>query len=203
MTYLVLTAVLIISGLITFSPRLQPFIQRYNTGINYFLTLLATFIGVLLALAMTNFEEDRKEKEHVIKLLNATIASVETSADYSENLIDYYHALPENAAERVTFYQKNPLPYPDYLDTFLRQNLISRNLSGAALSNLNELIINLKRTQASRTQIYLQLMQITQQTLESEKQFQQGLIDEATLEKQLAALIASLAPTSPPQQATQ
>ena len=76
MIYIVLTSIFVLVGLFTFVPRLQSTLQNYNVGVNYFLTLIATLVGVLLAIAITNYEESQKEKRDVIKLLNASIARI-------------------------------------------------------------------------------------------------------------------------------
>ena len=57
--------------------------------VNYFLTLIATLVGVLLAIAITNYEDSQKEKQDLIKLLNASIESVDTSYDYANELVKF------------------------------------------------------------------------------------------------------------------
>ena len=59
------------------------------------------------------------------------------------------------------FHSINPLPYPEYLNTFMMQTIVSRNLSGSVLSELNELLINLKRGRQKSTLLYMPLLKYT------------------------------------------
>ncbi len=146
MLYLILTILLCFLGAFTFIPKFKSVIERYSIGMNFFLTLIATLVGVLLAISITNYEAKQKEKQDIIKLLKSSISSVETCYEYSEELIEYFNKLPKEDELKAEFYLKNPPPYPEYLDTFLMQNIVSKNLSGTTLSELNEYLINLKRS---------------------------------------------------------
>ena len=185
MLYLTLTAVFVLLGLFTFIPRFNKAVERFSVGINFFLTLIATLVGVLLAISITNYDEEQKEKQDVIKLLNSAITSVDTCRDYSEVLVTYFDKLPSEGDERNDFYLKNPLPYPDYLDTFLMQNIVSKNLSGEALSDLNGHLINLKRSRNSKPNLYISVLAETQKLLELEIKYQKGELNEAQLEVEL------------------
>ncbi|WP_146027104.1 hypothetical protein [Bowmanella denitrificans] len=57
----------------------------------------------------------------MIKLLNAAIASVQTSHDYASILAEYESKL--TGKQRIGFYDKNPPPYPDFLDNMLSHSL--------------------------------------------------------------------------------
>jgi hypothetical protein len=175
-------------GLITFIPGLQSRFQKYNLGINYFLTLIATLVGVLLAITITNFEESQKEKSDVIKLLNASIESVDTSYDYTDELLQYETTLKDNDLRKVDFFIKNPAPYPDYLDTFIMQNIVSKNLSEPVLSDLNALLINLKVSKRKSIPLYLKFLKQTIKTLELEILYQKGLLTNLQLESNLDML---------------
>ena len=173
--YTLLTIILIVLGMLTFVPKYQDAINRFSTGINFFLTLIATLFGVLLAMAFANIEEEQKEKEHVIKLMQATIAAIESSYDYSEDLYEFYLALPKEDKTRAYFFDKNPLPFPDYLNTFMRQSLVNRTLSEETLIDLNECKFNLQKTSnGNQPQIYLVLLTYTIETLRLEIDYQKG-----------------------------
>lgn len=182
MLYLTLTVVFIFIGLLTFIPRLNKAVQRYAVGVNFFLTLIATLVGVLLAISITNYDQAQKEKDDVVKLLNSAMTSVDSCLDYSEALVDYYKKLPTDDKTRHDFFIKNPLPYPQYLDTFLMQNIVSKNISGEALSDLNEYLINLKRSRTGDTGFYVKALKQTLALLDSEIEFQQGNINERQLD---------------------
>lgn len=192
MLYLILTLVLTLLGAFTFLPNFKGAIERNSTGINFFLTLIATLIGVLLAISITDYENKQKEQQDVIKLLNSAITSVDTCYDYSEELIEYFAQLPPDDGSKLNFYEKNPPPYPDYLDTFLMQTLVSKNLSGSTLNKLNENLINLKRSRSHNAQLYLYLLAQTLKLLELEVAFQTGTINQEQLTTQSDLLKATL-----------
>ncbi len=195
MLYLIFTIVLCFLGVFTFIPKFNSVIERHSVGINFFLTLIATLVGVLLAISITNYEEKQKEKQDVIKLLKSSISSVETCYEYSEELIEYFNKLPKEDELRVEFYVKNPPPYPDYLDTFLMQNIVSKNLSETTLSELNEYLINLKRSRTFNAPLYLKVLKQTLKLLEFEVAYQKGHINKAQLAIELSALNSILTTT--------
>lgn len=173
--YTLLIILLVLLGMLTFIPKYQAAINRFSIGINFFLTLIATLFGVLLAMAFANIEEEQKEKQHVIKLMQATIAAIESSHDYSEDLYDFYLALPKEDKTRAYFFDKNPLPFPDYLNTFMRQSLVNRTLSEQTLIDLNEYKFNLQKTSdGKQPQIYLVLLTYTIEALRLEIAYQKG-----------------------------
>ncbi|MCL1038693.1 hypothetical protein L2750_16310 [Shewanella submarina] len=192
MLYLVLTVILSLFGAFTFLPRFKGLVERYNTGINFLLTLIATMAGVMLAISITNYEAGQSEKQDVIKLLGAAISSVEQCHDYSEELMEYFSKLPKDHALKTDFYQKNPPPYPGYLDTFLTQNIVSKNLSGIALAKLNESLINLKRVQMVNVPLYIETLKLTNELLALEVRFQKGELTETQLDSRVNQLTEEL-----------
>ena len=188
MLYTIITISLVLLSTFVLLPKFKGFTENYNLSINYFLTLVATLVGVLLAIAITNHEAEKKEKQDVIKLIRASISSVETCHDYTEKLIEHYDQLPAESNEKQQFYAKNQPPYPEYLDAFLMQNIVSKNLSGDALGELNERIINLKRTREHRVPMYLSMLTETSKILSYELSFQRGEINEHQLEQKIDSL---------------
>ncbi len=174
MLYLVVTLILVLLSIVLFLPRFQPMTDRYSLGFNFFLTLIATLVGVLLAISITNFDSERREKEDMIKLLHASISSIETCHDYSEELLEFSGSLKKGSAEFHQFFDKNPLPYPSYLDTVLAQNIISKNMSQQTLADFNEILINLKRGKDVNGALYIQLLNEVKSILSAEISYQQG-----------------------------
>lgn len=185
MFYTIITILLIFISFIIFLPKFKSATEQYSLGINFILTLIATLVGVLLAISITNYESDRKEKQDVIKLLNSAITTVETCQEYSEELLKYFNNLPDSDNLKQEFYVKNPLPYPTYLDTLLMQSIVSKNLSGSTLSELNELLINLKRSRQKDASSYLIVLSQTLKVLSLEVAFQSHEMTEHQLNGQL------------------
>ncbi|BFT30039.1 hypothetical protein D210916BOD24_12150 [Alteromonas sp. D210916BOD_24] len=182
MTYLIFLAIFSLLGVVTFVPAFTRIVERYPTGINFFLTLLATLIGVLLAIVISDYEAKQNEKQDVIKLLTSAISSVEQCHQYSVQIVEYYQSLPPNEYDKKLFFQQNTPPYPAYLDIFLAQNMVSTNLSGTTLNDLNEYLINIKRTQNYNAILYIDMLNQIKQLLGLEITYQQGKIDRIELE---------------------
>lgn len=188
MLYTITTISLVFLSTFILLPKFKGFTERYSLSINYFLTLVATLVGVLLAIAITNHEAEKKEKQDFIKLLRSAITSVETCYDYTGKLIEYFDQLPSEDALKSEFYVKNQPPYPNYLDSFLMQNIVSKNLSSDALSELNEQVINLKIIRDNDAVTYHSFLDETRNILSLELSFQEGEISQAQLDKRLGEL---------------
>lgn len=186
--YTILTIGLVFLSTFILLPKFKDFTERYSLSINYFLTLVATLVGVLLAIAITNHEAGKKEKQDFVKLLYSSISSVDACYEYTESIIKEFEQLAPAEAEKSQFYAQNQPPYPNYLDTFLMQNIVSKNLSSDALSDLNEQVINLKIVREKDANIYLSFLGETRNILSLELLYQQGKIDSTELEKRLGEL---------------
>ena len=196
MVYSLVTIILVLATCVIFLPRFRKFVEQQNLAVNFVLTLVATLVGVLLAIAISNHEQDEKEKGDVAKLIRASIHSVETCYEYSEVLLQHYQTESAELVSQEDFFSKNPLPYPDYLDVFIMQALVSKNLSQASLSDLNELLINLKRSIERKPDIYLEMLEQTKQVLLIELLYQNGNIDGSELEQKLDAIEMEFIKTS-------
>lgn len=188
MTYLIFLGVFSLLGVVTFLPAFTRLVKRHPTAINFYLTLLATLIGVLLAIVISNYEAKQNEKQDVIKLLTSAISSVEQCHQYSVQIVHYYESLPPNEYDRDAFFQQNIPPYPAYLDIFLAQNIVSTNLSGTTLNDLNEYLINIKRTQKYNVNLYIDMLTQVKQLLSLEIMYQQGALDNLGLQARADAL---------------
>ena len=102
--------------------------------------------------------------------------------EYGQKLLEYYDSLEEQNPQKATFFSRNIPPYPDYLDAFLTQNLVSQNLSLELLTDLNEYVINLKRTRQHMVPFYLQLLNLLREMIKQEIRYQQGEISPEQLQ---------------------
>lgn len=183
--YTLITLALVVLGLLVFLPKFKHLTDRYGLAVNFFLTLIATLVGVLLAISIANYEEERKEKQDLVKLLLASVSSVDECLEYTQELIKYHDNSKLTGEASAAFYSKNLPPFPEYLDVFLAQNLVSKNLSGDTLSDLNELLINLKRSRTSDSSLYVRFLAQTLELLNAEIAFQKQEIDQPQLEQRL------------------
>lgn len=187
MFYALITIGLIVVSAFVFLPRFRTVTERYSLGVNFFLTLIATLVGVLIAILISNYEQAKKETADVVKLLHASIASIETCHQYSDALVEFYQELDDTDALKPQFYSKNPPPYPVYIDSLLTQNIVSKNLSESTLSDLNELVINLHRSR-SHPALYIKVLEQIAALIRFEIQYQQGDISQTELVEKAGTL---------------
>ncbi|TQF68115.1 hypothetical protein [Pseudoalteromonas luteoviolacea] len=185
MIYLVTTVVLILCSAILFIPKFRSFTQRNELASNFALTLIATLIGVLLAIAISNYDADEKERRDLVKLLYAAEAVVKESQAYSIELFKHYkqHALDTNSIEeKKQFFEKNPLVYPEYLDALMSQHIFIKNLSQESLTELSERLIIMKRAQTVMPRLFIQSTSYVSYILEQERRYQKQEITLIELE---------------------
>ncbi|MBQ4813248.1 hypothetical protein A7985_12925 [Pseudoalteromonas luteoviolacea] len=175
MIYLVTTAVLILCSSILFIPKLKKFTLRNELASNFALTLVATLIGVLLAIAISNYDANEKEREDLIKLLYAAEAVVKESQEYSTLLLDHYQGQSSNSVtkeQKAAFFEKNPLVYPEYLDALMSQHIFIKNLSQESLTELSERLIVMKRAKSIMPELFITSSSYVLYILEQERRYQ-------------------------------
>jgi len=185
MLYTLITFALVFFTCLLFLPKFKRFIEQQSVAFNFLLTMVATLVGVLLAIAISNYEADKKEQEDVVRLIDASITSIESCAGYTQALLEHAENQSLDAQASEQFFLLNPAPYPEYVDVFLAQPVVSKNLSSDGLSDLNGIVINLKRTITSKPKVYLELLTQTREVLLVERRYQGGEIDEVELDRLL------------------
>jgi len=102
--------------------------------VSFVLTLIATLVGVLLAIWLTNLGIRNKEKEDTIKLLNTAKLIVTNTNQYAKSLSNTVIELEKDTIannyqtiEETKF--SNPIPYPDLLENLISNELISKYIS--------------------------------------------------------------------------
>ncbi|MCD6598600.1 MAG: hypothetical protein J7L04_12975 [Bacteroidales bacterium] len=118
--------------------------------IRFISTLIATLIGVLLAVTLSNNANIKKEKEDSIKLLNSASRIIDMTYVYTVGLESYIKDYKNDSIKNTDsiisiIKEKNPLPYPDLLGIIISNELISKNMSDFSYIQINSVIINLKR----------------------------------------------------------
>ena len=146
-------------------------------------TLLSTLIGVLLAVTLSNNAKIKKEKADAIKLLNSATHIIEMTYDYTVGLESFVLGLEKDSTINndsiITIIKaKNPLPYPDLMETIISNELISKNISVFTYIQINSVIINLKRVREyERINNYKRSLKELMILLELEIDFQNGNIN--------------------------
>ena len=146
-------------------------------------TLLATLIGVLLAVTLSNNTSIKKEKLDAIKLLNSATHIIDMTYDYTVGLESFILELERDSTTNndsiiTIIKEKNPLPYPDLMETIISNELISKNISEFSYIQINNVIINLKRVRKyERINNYKKSLKELSILLELEVEFQNGNIN--------------------------
>ncbi len=146
-------------------------------------TLLSTLIGVLLAVTLSNNAKIKKEKVDTVKLLNSAMHITDMNYDYTVGLEEYILELERDSTNNndsiiTIIKEKNPLPYPDLMETIISNELISKNISVFSYVQINSVIINLKRVREyERINNYKRKLKELVILLELEIDFQNGNIN--------------------------
>lgn len=150
--------------------------------IRFISTLIATLIGVLLAVTLSNTEKIKKEKEDTIKLINSASQIIDMTYVYTTGLESYILELKKDSINNTdslitSIKEKNPLPYPDLIETIISNELISKNMSEYSYVTINSVIINLNRVREyGRINTYKRSLKELELLLELEKDYQKGKI---------------------------
>jgi len=145
-------------------------------------TLLATLIGVLLAVTLSNNANIKKEKEDTVKLLNSANRIIDMTYDYTIGLESYLTELEKDTIKSTdsiisSFKEMNPLPYPASLETIISNELISKNMSEFSFVTINSVIINLNRVhEYERINSYKRSLKELELLLELEIEYQRGTL---------------------------
>jgi hypothetical protein len=187
MIYLILSLVLVLIAVLTLVPAFRKKIGRFPEAMNFTLTVIATLIGVLIAISISVYEENKKEQESVIKFLNAGIDVIRSNLAYTRGLAEIYNKAPDSLRQELI--ENNPIPYPDFLEELFRKDLVWQNISQRNLSELNIMMINLKKSDDYRNlAIFTIQLELVIQLLEIEIQFQQNQLDETDLNQKIENL---------------
>ncbi|OUS00960.1 hypothetical protein A9Q86_09440 [Flavobacteriales bacterium 33_180_T64] len=129
--------------------------------VSFLLTLIATLVGVLIALWLTNSGMRNKEKEDSIKLLETANLILTNTHKYTKILnntvVEQEKDTINNGIDDMEKLKTlNPIPYPELLETIISNELISKNISEYTHSSIYNGLINLKKLAKYETAEYYQ-----------------------------------------------
>lgn len=154
-----------------------------NEWVSFVLTLIATLVGVLIAILLTNSGVKNKEEKDTIKLLHTAKIILLNTNEYSNGL---YNTMLEFEKDSIKYTKekieslkaKNPIPYPDLLETLISNELVSKNTSEFTHNYIYSNLINLRKLSSYETAEYYSILldeMIT--TLDLEIELLKGKID--------------------------
>ena len=129
--------------------------------VSFALTLIATLVGVLLAISLTNLGNRNKEKEDTIKLLYTAKLILTNTTQYAKSLNNKVIELEKDSITNNNqtiedLKSSNPIPYPDLLETIISNELISKNISELSHNYIYSGLNNLKKQTKNETVEYYQ-----------------------------------------------
>lgn len=175
-----MTAIIIFIVIIAllFVFRKKTFVKDNGPILYFVLTTVATLIGVVLAVNLSEKQALVKEKEDLVKVINSGISVSKLYKNISGALINANNSselkalkLKEKEADSLIIDEIN-LPKLDFLDNLLSDNSLSKLLSQETLSTLHEFNLNMEVTRNSQIAIYMIYIDMVIKTLGFERDFQ-------------------------------
>lgn len=147
--------------------------------LSFISTLIATLVGVLLAVSLSNLENKKKETADTIKLLNTAKNILDGTYNYSNTLSTYIIELEKDSSYTISRMDdvklNNPIPYPDLMETIISNELISKNISEFSHNQVYNGLINMKKVcNYNSIKIYKKLLKEQILLLDLEINYQKG-----------------------------
>tara|TARA_R100001480_G_C4718610_1_gene179638 strand:- start:479 stop:1069 length:591 start_codon:yes stop_codon:yes gene_type:complete len=158
---------------------------------SFILTLIATLIGVFIAISLTNSGIRKKEKEDTIKLLKTSKLILINTRTYSLELSNRIRNLEKDTIDadsiRISKIKKhNPIPFPNLLETVITTEILSKNISEYSHNEIYTELINLKKLADYKTsEIYEQSLSELIFLLDLEIQFQKGKFEMSEMQDKM------------------
>jgi len=127
---------LLIAGLIfTITPLLKTFSNRYDSFINYFKTIIATLLGVFIAITITQSESQRVKLNTTLEILQSTKNNI-VACKFST------YSLLGGLTEKNGIYNYKNMPIyqkflPNILFDILKMEIVLENISPPTLVQLS------------------------------------------------------------------
>src|SRR5699024_11983979 len=118
-----------------------------NQWTSFLLTLIATLIGVFIAIWISNYQDKKKERRDAIKLLHTAKLILEDTHNYTEALRVTISEIEKDSinVQIEGIKAENSIPYPYLLETIISNDLVSKNLSKFTHSSIYTNLINAKK----------------------------------------------------------
>ena len=99
-----------------FSKKFKAKRKSYSEGINFYFTLIATIIGVSLAIYISEYQQEKSTDEYVKDMLSNAISNVEFHIDRNNGFINNVYKVTQLDSLNVSF---NKLGMPLYAEQIL------------------------------------------------------------------------------------
>lgn len=142
MLLIILLFIIVFVIFIAFSKKMKQFREENRDFYNFFLTLSATFMGVVLAIYLTGISAENQEEKEVIQLLEAAESNAKLTFDYIEmveGILVKYNSKGQSEKYGLIqidqlFEPNNGIPYPTVFEKIVDDNRVLKHLSGRGLN---------------------------------------------------------------------
>lgn len=156
--------------------------------ISFFLTLIATLIGVLIANSLSERSEKSRDKQFAIKRIHSSSQLVDNTFTLSNSIGKSIQFMKQDTSytdeDIRSIVSNNPLPYPDYLSTTLENPAVLDNMSAFTYEQLYKHLLNLEKLAKFKTlSYYAEGLENIKSLLDLEVQYLQGELSMEELEE--------------------
>jgi hypothetical protein len=129
--------------------KIEPLKVNYPDFFNFIITLVATFVGVFLAIDFTNKTELTKEKTNVIKLLDACGYEFDIKNNRTYTTLLILKANLDSTNTIKEHLKNNPIQISNLFQTLIVNDVVLRHISTKGIQELSNCADNILRLQAS------------------------------------------------------
>jgi len=158
---------------------------------SFSLTLVATLVGVFIAISLTDSGIRKKEKNDTIKLLNTSKLMLIKTKEYSLGMNKGVRELIKkdtlNTKENLALLKtNNPIPFPYLLETVITNEIVSKNISEYSHGEIYTGLIDLKKLANYQTiDFYEKSLSELIALIDFEIQFQKGKLGKDEIESKM------------------
>ncbi|SEP67207.1 hypothetical protein SAMN05421824_0019 [Hyunsoonleella jejuensis] len=162
---------------------------------NFLTTTLATLLGVLIAVSLTNYQEKLKETEDTVKLMKSAKRTLDLNYEYAKGTIQYLESQYKDSLNSEVKINRelinNSLPYPDLFEQIILSENSSKNISEASLFNMYNVLVNLRRLSGKNIErrTYLRELERLKTIMQLEIDYQSGNLSYSALEKKIQTIV--------------
>ena len=133
---------ILLTAFLTYWKRIENFRKANSELFNFGLTLVATFVGVFLAIDLTNKAELKKEEKNVVKLLNATSVDLRNCKERT-NVTYELAKMGDSIFSTRKHIENNPMQIPKLFQSIVGNEVVLRHLSQQGIEAFNQSADNL------------------------------------------------------------
>ena len=157
--------------------------------LSFLSTMIATLFGVLLAVTLSNIENEKKEVNDTIKLLNTAQNVLKVSYAYTNGLGEFDLEIKQDSSKfgftQKEFRTSNPFPHPVQLETIIANELVSKNISEITHTQIYAGLINIQKVDTyEKIESYKKSLEKLHLLIQFEVEYLQGNISLEELESQ-------------------